>query len=96
MMRCLSALALLAVTACREPGCIEVTAAVPLLENPYPLNYPSTAPMPNRTLGTIAAGKHAYIDQTSGKDFMVFELVQSSGARGFVVLDEHVRFCATP
>jgi hypothetical protein len=49
--------------------------------------------MPNRTLGTVAVGEHAYVDRIQGKDFLAFELAGADGSRGYVILDKHVRGC---
>ena len=93
MTRCLSVLGLLTAAACKDSGCIEVTEAVPLLEEPYPLNYPSTKPMPNRALRAVEVGEHVYVDRFEGKDFLAFELVAAEGTRGYVILDQDVRTC---
>jgi hypothetical protein len=92
--RCWPALGLLTAIACREPGCIEVITTVPLLEKPYPLNYPSTTPVPNQTLRSVGVGKYPITDRVVGKDFVAFELAAADGERGFVILDQNVRNCA--
>jgi hypothetical protein len=92
-LRYLPILTLPAALACREAGCIAVEPEAQLLEMPYPLGYPSTKPMPNRVLRTIAAGKHRYVNTVDGKDFRAFELRMEDGTRGYLIYGENVHDC---
>jgi hypothetical protein len=56
-----------------------------LLEEPYPLNYPSSAPKPNRKLADLVDTTVCVLDDTYGKDFHVFRVRTSNGQKGYVL-----------
>jgi hypothetical protein len=60
------------------------TVAVP--EKPYPLDYPSTNPLPNAVIATLAKGQRVKVKSTGyGKDFMYHEVALPDGRRGYVI-----------
>jgi hypothetical protein len=67
-----------------------------LLENPYPLDYPSTAPLPNRRLAELTHTKVCVLDDTYGKDFHVFRVRTSAGQQGYILDDPGVRVTREP
>lgn len=52
---------------CNRVGCLEVTDTTALLEAPYPLDYPSTAPMPNKTLRELSRERLDLIERIYGR-----------------------------
>lgn len=78
--------------ACARGGCVQLDAAAPLLERPHPMDYPSSAPLPNRVVAELAAGRYDYRRRITNQDFMVYELLVREN-RGFVVYGPTVHEC---
>ena len=68
-----------------------VNGEVDLLQRPYPLNYPSSAPMPNRVIETLKSERVQVLATTVDKDFMVYEVRTSDGQIGYVIAAPEVR-----
>jgi hypothetical protein len=85
--------AALSVSACGGNDCVEVIAATPLVEAPYPLDYPSTSPRPNRVLRRLEKGRVDLLERINGKDFMMYRVKLADGSTGYVVADTAVREC---
>jgi hypothetical protein len=65
-----------------------VDDTVAVLEKPYPLDYPSTDPVPNAVIATLAKGKRVKVKGTGyGKDFMYYEVALPDGRRGYVIFE---------
>ena len=56
-----------------------------LLEKPYPLNYPSTAPLPNAIIRVLAAQTVTIESDSYAKDFHVYKVRDSSGTKGYII-----------
>jgi len=69
----------------KERGVLVIQGPTQLLENPYPLNYPSTNPQPNKVLAVFQNGETVEFTNISyGKDFRVFE-VKTADRHGYIV-----------
>jgi|GEM_PF-5536617 len=68
-------------------------AAVSVLENPYPLNYPSTNPKPNKVVYSLKPGESVLVlDEWADKDFKVYKVQYSSGKdSGYVIYGKNIR-----
>jgi hypothetical protein len=83
----------LAAVGCSGSGCLEITETVPLLEAPYPLDYPSTSPRPNRKLRDVEKGRFDLLDRVLGKDYLVYRVRLTDGTVGYLVSGNAVREC---
>lgn len=81
-------LMLLAVVSCTRshPRAIVADAPLQVLENPSPLDYPSTNPLPNKVLDTIPAGGRVLVTgRDYEKDYMYYRVTLPDGRKGFVI-----------
>jgi hypothetical protein len=83
-------------SACERGGCVRTTGDTALLAQPYPENYPSTHPLPNRRLATLPPGTYRYRRAVIGKDYMVYEVAAPGIGTGFVVGDNSNQECGRP
>jgi len=68
--------------------CIVARHNLRVLENPYPLNYPSTNPLPNKAIAELPSGAQVRIvERGYGKAFMYFAVELSEGQRGYVIYE---------
>jgi hypothetical protein len=83
----LSCAVLLALTGCRSRVQTEVVVEqIDVVDQPYPPNYPSTAPINPRTIATLHRGDRVYVhDQEADKDFMYYAVELQNGQRGYVI-----------
>jgi hypothetical protein len=93
MVRTFSAISLLTIGACDGSGCIRIDTAVPLLEKPSPLGYPSTRPIPNRVIRMLDPGEYTYSRRTYDKDFVVYGLELPDGTHGHIIGGDEAREC---
>lgn len=70
---------------CGEPSRVLVVDSGQLLEKPYPLNYPSSKPLPNRVLSELADTRVCILGSRIGKDFQVFRVRTLQGLTGYLV-----------
>lgn len=74
-------------------GCTEASGSlvigneVPLLENPYPLGYPSTNPKPNRILRLLKDERVVLFSERVEKDYLVYEVRTNDGIEGYVIAE---------
>ena len=87
---CLS-LASAVLIGCHRRECVAVASPVELLEKPYPVGYPSSAPIPNRVLTKLAPGRYSATVRYE-KDFMVFH-IDSGQLTGYVIGDVRITSC---
>lgn len=78
---------------CAEQGCLRVLATTPLLEKPYPQDYPSTNPQPNRVLVQLGPGEYPYESIVDGKDFRAYGVRSGDSIQGYVIHDRQVDLC---
>lgn len=91
LSRILTCLAVFTLTACQEPSrSLEIVAAAELLQQPYPMNYPSTAPQPNAVIETLQPQTLEIISDSYGKDYHVFKVKSRAGNTGYVIDDQSV------
>ena len=76
---------------CDRHECVAVVSPVQLLEKPYPLGYPSSAPIPNRVVTMLAPGRYRG-KATISKDFMVYH-IDSARRTGYVIGDVRTTSC---
>ena len=86
-------LGVIGIISCAHPWCIEVRAAAPLLEEPYPLDYPSSGPLPNRVTRVLEKGRYTVLQQREGKDYVAYEIEGPHGVRGYVIGAAAVQPC---
>jgi hypothetical protein len=81
---------LLAALGCGQSRVLLVEKAQ-LLEKPYPLGYPSSAPLPNRVLADLEDERVCVLQDTYGKDFHVYRVRTGDGRKGYVMDSPSVR-----
>lgn len=62
-----------------------IDGEVDLLEAPYPMNYPSTAPKPNRVLKILNSQDVLILEERYEKDYLVYKVKTNNGEEGFVI-----------
>lgn len=62
-----------------------VTGDAALLENPYPMNYPSTAPKPNKRIRLLKNEAVILLDERIEKDYLVYKVRTIDGVEGYVL-----------
>lgn len=84
-----AAVALLTVvSSCSRDHMRAIVADAPLqvLERPSPMDYPSTAPEPNRVLATVPAGERlVVIGRGYEKDYAYYRVELADGRKGYVI-----------
>src|SRR5437867_813146 len=72
-----------------QSRCLTVSEATPVLERPFPMDYPSNPyvkPFPNRQIDVLAPGNYAtVISKRYEKDFAAYSVELGSGAHGYVI-----------
>jgi Bacterial SH3 domain len=72
--------------ACTPSPTLVADDTVTVLEKPSPLDYPSTHPIPNSVIATLAKGQRVKVKGDGyEKDFRWYEVVLSDGRRGYVI-----------
>jgi len=56
-----------------------------LLREPYPLNYPSTAPMPNAIIQMLQPQSVVILSDRYEKDYHVYRIRDSLGHEGYII-----------
>ncbi len=80
------ALAMMAMACTSSPVALVADDTVAVMEKPSPADYPSTNPIPNTVIATLAKGERVSVKGTGyGKDFMFYEVVLPDGRRGYVI-----------
>ena len=70
----------------KEQRALEIEQPTELLEQPYPLGYPSSQPQPNTVLRTLTPGERvAILSDRYEKDFHVYTVRDSAGNQGYVI-----------
>jgi hypothetical protein len=84
------------------PGCadehrtLRIQGEHPLLESPYPMDYPSSAPMPNRKLRLLNDEEVVVLDERLEKDFLVYEVRTRDGLEGYLVAEPGIEQIGGP
>jgi len=84
-----------ALAGCERNGCVRLSEARPLLDQPSPIDYPSSNPRPNRLLALLPPGKYAYQARSLHHDFVVYQITRDT-LRGYVVEDTSMVACTLP
>ncbi len=91
---------LLCVTFVAAAGCRQgrtlIVKQAELLEKPYPLNYPSNAPKPNRKLADLVDTRVCVLDDTYSKEFHIFKVRTGDGQEGYILDDPGVKETQAP
>ena len=62
---------------------------IDVLEQPYPLNYPSTNPKPNRVIAVLEKGeKVEVVNDRYGKNYLVYKIHLKDGRTGYVIYEK--------
>jgi hypothetical protein len=69
----------------REERVLELETPTDLLERPYPMGYPSSAPKPNTILRTLSPQRVLILDDSLEKDFHVYRVRDSQGNEGYLI-----------
>jgi len=69
----------------REERVLELETPMDLLERPYPMGYPSTAPKPNSVLRTLPPQRVQILSDSYEKDFHVYRIRDSQGNEGYLI-----------
>jgi hypothetical protein len=56
-----------------------------LLQRPSPMNYPSTAPLPNTVIRALQPQTVTILSDSYAKDFHVYKVRDSMGNEGYIV-----------
>lgn len=70
---------------CAQDNVLMIEGASELLEAPYPMNYPSSSPKPNRVLRVVKDQEVYILQEQSEKDYLVYKVRTNSGEEGFIV-----------
>jgi hypothetical protein len=82
---------LLSALACAGPSeHLQISTEVPLLEQPYPLDYPSTRTKPNKALRLLNNERVVVISERVDKDFLVYKVRTEDGLEGYVLAEPGV------
>jgi hypothetical protein len=76
------------IAGCNNPkGCLYAKQDLVVVEQPFPLDYPSSRPRNNKIVQTIpAATVVKYYKKFTGKDYLMYE-VNVDGRRGYIQFD---------
>jgi|GEM_PF-4376773 len=77
-------LLLAGLAACGDAGCVNLRSPETLLAKPYPEGYPSSRPLANPVVRKLGPGRYESVDQSIGKDYVMYEIRTPDGARGWV------------
>lgn len=67
-----------------------------VLENSYPLNYPSTKPMPNKIIRVLNNGeKVKIVKYIYGKDYLAYKISLNDGEIGYIIHSDTFRIIKT-
>jgi hypothetical protein len=69
----------------REHWTLDLERQTNLLERPYPMNYPSSAPIPNKIISRLSPQRLAILSDSYVKDFHVYRVRDASGEEGYVI-----------
>ncbi|MCC8364083.1 hypothetical protein LK996_13475 [Lysobacter sp. A6] len=69
----------------RERERVFIEGELALLEEPYPMGYPSSRPMPNRLIRKLHDEEVEVLDTFTDKEFLVSEVRTREGVEGYVV-----------
>ncbi len=69
----------------REHRVLAIEQQTELLQQPYPLNYPSTAPMPNSIIRVLPPQSLTILSDSYGKDYHVYRVLDSQGNSGYII-----------
>ena len=72
--------------------CVIIASSIQLLEQPYPIGYPSSQPVPNKVLTMLAPGRYTTRKRVDGMDFRAYA-IDSGQFSGFVIDDSRIRSC---
>lgn len=56
-----------------------------LLENPYPMGYPSSDPKPNKSIKLLKNERVVIIDEHIDKDYLVYKVRTLDGLEGYLL-----------
>ena len=85
---CLAATVLL--FACSQEEVLVIDGSSALLEAPYPMNYPSSAPKPNKVLRMVSNEEARILQERAEKDYLVYKVKMDSGEEGFILAQPNV------
>ena len=66
-------------------GDVLVIRDAQLLSEPYPLDYPSTCPKPNRVVATLRGQEVCVLSHSYEKDFHAYRVRTTSGLKGYIM-----------
>lgn len=64
---------------------IVVTGKTELLENPYPIGYPSSSPRPNRIIRIVQDDALPILDDKIEKDYVAYKVRDHNGNVGYII-----------
>jgi hypothetical protein len=79
------ALVLLLLSCAREHRVLEIQQQTELLQEPYPLNYPSTAPKQNSIIRVLTPQRVIIVSDSYEKDYHVYRVLDSQGNKGYII-----------
>ena len=78
-------LALMLLSCTRDNRVLVLEVETQLLEQAYPLNYPSTAPLPNAVVRVLAPQDVTILNDRYEKDYHVYRVRDSMGNKGYII-----------
>jgi len=81
----LSLLTVLILFGCSREEVLVIDGASELLEAPYPMNYPSSSPKPNRVMRILKDQTVMILQERVEKDYVVYKIETDDGERGYVL-----------
>ena len=80
----------IALLGCEDAKLMIINNSTEVLENPYPMKYPSTKPLPNKVIGVLhRADKVKILSQEFGKDYLVYKIRLTDGSIGYVIYTDN-------
>ncbi len=82
----MAALLLLGLLSCtRDNRVLVIQQDTPLLQRPFPVGYPSSAPIPNSIVRVLQPQNVTILSGSFHKDFHVYKVRDSLGEEGYVI-----------
>jgi len=83
---------LLITAGCGENNIVIIEGPTKLLNNPHPLNYPSTNPQENEIIAILKNGDTGEVlNITYGKDFKVYKVKIKEGMVGYLISEDNFK-----
>lgn len=74
---------------CNDSGKVIFYESTDVLQNPYPLDYPSAKPIQNKVIAVLNRGDEALIiTHNYGKDYLAYKVRLADGRIGYVIYKE--------